>query len=105
MSEEDWQTGFAKSLGVFLNGEAIPTLDEHGERVVDDSFYVMFNAHSEPIEFVLPESKWGEQWTIACDTGEGSDHVDVDTCGRALAAGERLSVQGWWLVLLRRLKG
>ena len=46
MSDEDWQAGFAKSLGVFLNGDAIPTRDERGERVVDDSFYVMFNAHS-----------------------------------------------------------
>ena len=25
MSEDDWQAGFAKSLGVFLNGRAIPT--------------------------------------------------------------------------------
>ena len=46
MSDEDWQAGFAKSLGVFLNGDAIPTPNERGERVVDDSFYVMFNAHS-----------------------------------------------------------
>ena len=39
MTDEDWQVGFAKSLGVFLNGEAIPTPNERGERVVDDSFY------------------------------------------------------------------
>jgi isoamylase len=104
MSDQDWQAGFAKSLGVFLNGDAIPTLDEHGERVTDDSFYVMFNAHSEPVEFVLPESKWGEQWTVALDTNEIRAHVDVDTTGRALGAGEHLHVQGWSLVLLRRLK-
>ena len=53
----------------------------------------MFNAHSEPVEFVLPESKWGEQWTIALDTNEVPDHVDVDKVGRQLAAGERLHVQ------------
>ena len=35
MSEEDWRAGFAKSLGVFLNGDAIPTPNERGERVVD----------------------------------------------------------------------
>ena len=39
---------------------AIPTPNERGEPVVDDSFYVMFNAHHEPLEFTLPESKWGE---------------------------------------------
>ena len=104
MSDQDWQAGFAKTLGVFLNGDAIRTMNEHGEHVVDDSFYVMFNAHSEPVEFVLPESKWGEQWTLALDTHELPDHVDVDHVGRQLASGERLNVQAWSLVLLRRLK-
>jgi glycogen operon protein len=104
MSDQDWQTGFAKSLGVFLNGDAIHTLDEYGQRVVDDSFYVMFNAHSEAVEFVLPESKWGEQWTIAFDTSTTPNHVGVDATGRALAAAEHVHVQGWSLVLLRRVK-
>ena len=87
MSDQDWQTGFAKSLGVFLNGSAIRTTDERGRHVVDDSFYVMFNAHSEPVEFVLPESKWGEQWTIALDTNDVPEHLVVDTVGRQLSAG------------------
>src|SRR5262249_51790207 len=42
MSEEDWQVGYAKSLGVFLHGAAIQRPGEHGERVRDDSFYVIF---------------------------------------------------------------
>jgi len=105
MSDEDWQAGFAKSLGVFLNGDAMQTRDERGEHVADDSFYVMFNAHSEPVEFVLPESAWGEHWTIALDTHDAPDHVDVDQTGRALGAGEHLHVQGWSLVLLRRVAG
>ena len=48
--------------------------DERGERVVDDSFYVMFNAHHEPVEFALPEAKWGERWTVMLDTSEPTDH-------------------------------
>jgi glycogen operon protein len=103
MSDEDWHAGFAKSLGVFLNGDAIQTRDERGRHVADESFYVMFNAHSEPVEFALPESRWGEHWTIALDTSGIPDHVDVDTTGRELAAGEHLHVQGWSLVLLRRV--
>jgi glycogen operon protein len=101
MSEEDWQTGYAKSLGVFLNGDAMHTIDEHGQRVTDDSFYVMFNAHSEPVEFVLPESKWGGRWTLTLDTSTLPDCVEVDDTGRELGAGEHLHVQGWTLVLLR----
>jgi glycogen operon protein len=103
MSDQDWQAGFAKTLGVFLNGSAIRTMNEWGRHVVDDSFYVMFNAHSETVEFVLPESKWGEQWTIALDTNDSADHLAVDNLGRQLNAGEHLHVEGWSLVLLRRV--
>jgi isoamylase len=103
MSDQDWQAGFAKSLGVFLNGDATRTMDERGRHLVDDSFYVMFNAHSDTVEFVLPESKWGEQWTIAFDTSEMPDRVNLDTVGRQLGAGEHLHVLGWSIVLLRRL--
>jgi glycogen operon protein len=70
---------------------------------VDDSFYVMFNIHSESVEFVLPESKWGEQWTIALDTNDSADHLAVDNLGRQLNAAEHLHVEAWSLVLLRRV--
>ena len=95
MSDEDWQAGFAKSLGVFLNGDAIPTPNERGERVVDDSFYVMFNAHHEPVDFTLPPKEWGARWTLRCSirskvptrcqrsgSGASSSAGDVVPCRR-----------------------
>jgi glycogen operon protein len=103
MSDQDWQAGFAKSLGVFLNGSAIPTMDERGERVVDDSFYVMFNAHDEALEFVLPEGKWGLRWELILDTNEAGDHLAGEDGGREVEAREKIGVQPWTLVLLRRL--
>ena len=104
MSEEDWQAGFAKSLGVFLNGDAIPTRNRRGEHVVDDSFYVMFNAHQEQIDFVMPEAKWGERWLIVLDTGGAASQVDVEAHGRQLGAGEHVKVQAWSAVLVQRSK-
>jgi glycogen operon protein len=104
MSDENWQAGFAKSLGVFLNGNATRTMDERGRALKDDSFYVMFNAHSDTVEFVLPESKWGESWSIVFDTAEIPEHASLDTIGRQLGAGEHLHVQAWSMVLLRRSK-
>jgi glycogen operon protein len=50
MSEEQWTQVFAKSLGVFLNGEAIASRGPQGDRIRDDSFYVLFNAHHEPLQ-------------------------------------------------------
>ena len=101
MSDEDWQAGFAKSLGVFLNGQAIATRDERGRRVVDDSFYMMYNAHHEAIDFVMPEPKWGERWTVVLDTNQTCDHVTIDDSGHVLEAGEKLNVQAWSTVVLR----
>src|SRR5690606_14498272 len=68
MSEEDWRVGFAKSLAVFLNGQAIPTPDSRGERVVDDTFLVLFNAHHEPLAFTIPAGVYGQSWRRILDT-------------------------------------
>jgi isoamylase len=102
MSDEDWGAGFAKSLGVFLNGRAIPTLNERGEPVTDDTFYVMFNAHHEPLEFRLPERTWGDAWTLILNTAEEKDLLAEQEEGPAVSAGDRIEVQPWSLVLLRQ---
>ena len=70
MSEDDWNQGFAKSIGVWLNGSAIPDPDERGERVTDDDFLLLFNAHHEDLAFTIPESRWGDLWVIDFDTAE-----------------------------------
>ena len=59
MSDEDWGSGFGKSIAVFLNGQGIPDLDPRGQRVTDDSFVLCFNAHYEPIDFTLPPKEFG----------------------------------------------
>ena len=103
MSEEDWDAGFAKSLGVFLNGDAIPSRDDRGQPVSDDSFCVLFNAHHEPLDFQLP-SQWGERWSIVMDTAEPlPPSLDPDVGQRLVKSGDPLEVGSRSLVLLRRL--
>jgi len=104
MSEDDWRAGIATSLGVFLNGRAIPTPDERGEQIVDDSFYVMLNAHHEALDFHLPARAWGEHWTEVLDTFESGDEMSEERLGRELVAESVLKVEAWSVVLLRRLK-
>ena len=55
MTPEDWGSGFGKCVAVFLNGDAIPAPNARGERVVDDSFLLCFNAHDEAVDFVAPD--------------------------------------------------
>jgi isoamylase len=102
MSEQDWQMGFAKSLGVFLNGRAIPTPNERGERIYDESFYVMFHAGHEPLEFTLPDDKWGSEWQVIIDTTIDDEPFIDEGDGPVHDAGATLTVQPWSLVLLQR---
>ena len=100
MSEDDWKTGFARTLGVFLNGKAIPTPDSHGEPIVDDSFYILFNAHQEPLTFKLPTSPWGDRWVKVVDTNRPVPDLREHS---QLRAGEELKLESHSMIVLRRV--
>jgi glycogen operon protein len=68
MDEAAWSDGMARSLMVFLNGNAIPAPDRRGNVVRDDCFIVVFNAHDDAITFTLPEEEYGPEWYIEVDT-------------------------------------
>jgi glycogen operon protein len=98
MTDEDWDSGYAKSLGVFLNGHAIPDLDRHGREVRDDSFYLLFNAWEQPIDFTLPGPVWSTRWSVVLDT-----RLDLPSQpGTEYKAGDTLALSGRVLVVLSR---
>ncbi|WP_028295894.1 glycogen debranching protein GlgX [Olivibacter sitiensis] len=70
MPEEAWATDFAKSLAVYLDGRGIRSVDQKGRKILDDHFYVVFNAHYESIDYKLPEKKYGRTWTKILDTSD-----------------------------------
>jgi glycogen operon protein len=70
MTDDDWEVGFARAVAVFMNGESIPTTDTYGERIVDDSFLVIFNASDQPIDWCIPGPQWSRRWTIDLDTSD-----------------------------------
>jgi len=100
MSDEDWGAGFAKSLGLFLNGDEIPGVDAAGRRILDQSFYLIFNAHWEPVEFVLPAERWGQSWTRVLDTRNGDAPAEDDW---QRAAGTKINVESRTLVVMSRV--
>lgn len=71
MTDQNWEQGFAKSLGIFLNGRTIPNPYPKGEPITDDNFYILFNAHHEDLNFVLPPADWGQSWKMELNTNEG----------------------------------
>jgi glycogen operon protein len=68
MTDADWETGSARSLTVFLNGDAISERDRRGEPVRDDSFLLLFNASELDLEFALPPPHYGVLWAKVLDT-------------------------------------
>jgi glycogen operon protein len=94
MTGEDWGAGFAKSLAVFLNGQGIPDMDARGQRVIDDSFLLCFNAHYEPIEFTLPPKEFAASWAPVVSTAP-------DEAPDAHAAGATVTVNARAMLVLR----
>ena len=41
-----------------------------GERILDDSYVLLFNAGHEDAEFTLPPERFGAQWTCELRTDE-----------------------------------
>jgi isoamylase len=95
MTIRDWQQEPGRTLGVFLNGEEIPSPGPYGEEIVDDSFLLLFNAHSEQVSFTLPTRRFGARWEVVLATGDGAP-------SDLLGARAEVVVQGRSLMLLRR---
>jgi isoamylase len=68
MTDADWAAGFAKSLTVFLNGDAISEPDPRGERIRDESFLLLFNASELDLELRIPPERYGQQWAKVLDS-------------------------------------
>jgi isoamylase len=71
MSDNDWNSGFARCLGMGLAGDQIDEVGEHGERIVGYSFAILFNAYHEPISFRLGTRQRDVRWTCVLDTTHG----------------------------------
>ena len=97
MSDQHWGEGFAKSMAIFLNDGTF--LDERGNKL-DDSFPPdVQRRHHEPIDFKLPEAKWGTKWRTEIDTNQ------PEARDQEWLAGEIHKIEGRSVVVLRRTEG
>jgi len=92
MTPHDWQKPWISSLAFALGGDAIPMIDEKGQRLVDDGLLVMMNAHHEPIRFKLPAEEEGGGWLLEIDTNEPDKPRDTPCAGDYVVAPRALVV-------------
>ncbi|MFE3444855.1 glycogen debranching protein GlgX [Nocardia sp. NPDC059180] len=97
MTDADWDSGFGRSLAVFLDGDGIPEPGPRGEPITDDSFLLCFNAHDSALDFTLPAHDFGAEWSVAldCSTPDGR----AEAC---YAAASTVTVPARCLLVLRR---
>ncbi len=101
MRDEDWDSGFARSLGMLLNGDQMAEVDARGEPLVDDTFLLLLNAHDETVPFVLPHD--GETgWVVELDTHEDPEAAATADQAEELESRAVRKVGARGMVVLRR---
>ncbi|WP_205504448.1 glycogen debranching protein GlgX [Rufibacter psychrotolerans] len=98
MEYEHWEQDHAKSLAIFLNGRGVHSRGPQGEVVLDDSFYVIFNAYHDSLIFHAPPAKYGESWEVVVDTFR--DLVEPENPTK-YKAGESFHVEGRSVLVLK----
>jgi isoamylase len=65
--------------------------------VVDDSFLLCFNAHSKPVDFVMPDEEYAAEWTGEIDTTDPRGATQL-----VVKAGEKISLEPRSLLVMRK---
>jgi isoamylase len=96
MTGDDWQVAFAKSLTIYLNGDAITEPGRRGERITDDSFLVLINASELDLEFSIVPAQYGSRWMPVIDT------ATVIPEGQPVKPGDTVTLASRSMQVLRR---
>ncbi len=99
MTEASWDDREALALGVYLDGSDAPDVAADGEPLLDDDFLVLVNAWWEPLEFVVPDCRAGQEWVAEIDSYRPSAAGAGGAPGRR--AGERVTVGPRSVLVLR----
>ncbi len=100
MTEAEWTHDFARTLGMFMAGNALAEDDARGQPIVDDDFMLLLSSHHEAVPFTIPPLPEPSAWAVMVDTSF-ADHRAVDH--RRYAAGDRFPLQARSLALLKRV--
>ncbi len=70
-TDDQWRDHFARCVGLMLAGDAGTYLDGEGHPLVDDVLFMILNAHTDTVEFVMPTLPGGRgRWSSIVDTTE-----------------------------------
>lgn len=99
MTTENWNEGAAKSVAIYLNGRGLSSVDANGVKLIDDNFYMIFNAHTGTIDYKMPPKEYGDEWRLIIDTGTNISKTEM-----TFSAEVMVPVEGRSVVLLQSFK-
>lgn len=82
------------TLGMYLNGDAIPSTDVTGNPITDDHFLLYFNAGPDAVTVTVPPEEYAAGWDVLIDTAAAATDEPA-------AAGSQLTLQGRSMLVLR----
>src|SRR5207245_8806235 len=95
MSDQDWNAGFVRCLGMRLAGDLIGDVDERGEPVVGETLLLLLNAHHEATPFALPATRAEHHWERLLDT------ADTPVEAKPLLGGDKYGLKESSVVVMR----
>jgi glycogen operon protein len=96
MEQPDWYDDTLHAVGMFVSGDPLRSPGPRGEQQRDASFLMWFNADEQPVEVVLPDNDWVKRGEVVLSTDPDLAH------GTGVAAGDRLTLGGLSVVVLRQ---
>ena len=68
MSSADWEAGFARCVGMLLDGRMIEEFDSSGKPLEGNTVLLLMSASEDDIQFILPPLDEGCYWQCELDT-------------------------------------
>ena len=70
MADEEWSAGWTRSIAVRLEGGALNDQTADGEPIVDSDLLILFNAHSEAVNFTIPAGLSEGAWNLEISSAD-----------------------------------
>ena len=104
MTAQDWDDPSARCVAVYLDGSDAPDRDEHGDVLLRRRPALLVNGWSEPVDFVLPETRPGATWTVELDSRAADDRRRLQARRGPKARSSRCRATRWSSCAATRLQ-
>ncbi|GAB3273321.1 glycogen debranching protein GlgX [Larkinella harenae] len=96
MTDENWNDGITRCLGLLIDGSNVDEQDENGDPIGDNTrLLILFNSFWEPLEFKIPKVGRKHKWQVLVNTAQ-----NIETPNE-VSARDAFELQARSMVLLK----